>query len=63
MIMPESINFIIFRMNYFIYIILMLLGLYGVFMKNNYMKKIIGLNILQTAIILFFISSEDPLRN
>ncbi len=57
MTMPESITFIIFRMNYFIYIILMMLGLYGVFMKNNYMKKIIGLNILQTAIILFFIST------
>ena len=49
-------TFIISRMNYFIYIILMMLGMYGIFMKKNYMKKIIGLNILQTAIILFFIS-------
>ncbi len=50
------IPFIIQRMNYFVYILLMLLGMYGVFYKKNYMKKIIGLNILQTAIILFFIS-------
>ena len=49
-------TFIISRINYFIYIILMMLGMYGIFMKKNYMKKIIGLNILQTAIILFFIS-------
>ena len=48
--------FIIQHMNYFVYILLMVLGLYGVFIKKNYMKKIIGLNILQTAIILFFIS-------
>jgi multicomponent Na+:H+ antiporter subunit C len=48
--------FIIQRMNYFVYILLMLLGMYGIFHKKNYMKKIIGLNIFQTAIILFFIS-------
>jgi multicomponent Na+:H+ antiporter subunit C len=48
--------FMIQRMNYFVYILLMLLGMYGIFYKKNYMKKIIGLNILQTAIILFFIS-------
>ncbi len=48
-------NFI-YRMNYLVYILLMGLGMYGIVMKKNYMKKIIGLNILQTAIILFFIS-------
>ena len=57
MTMQEMLVFIMSRMNYFIYIILMMLGLYGIFMKTNYMKKIIGLNILQTAIILFFIST------
>ncbi|THB81737.1 MAG: NADH-quinone oxidoreductase subunit J [Desulfobacteraceae bacterium] len=45
------------RLNYLIYIFLMLLGLYGMLVKRNYMKKVIGLNILQTAIILFFIST------
>ncbi|MCP3873954.1 MAG: NADH-quinone oxidoreductase subunit J, partial [Desulfobacteraceae bacterium] len=49
-------TFIILRINYFVYIILMLLGMYGIFIKKNYLKKIIGLNILQTAIILFFVS-------
>lgn len=44
-------------MNYFTFIILMTLGMYGIFSKNNFLKKIIGLNILQTAIILFFIST------
>ena len=54
--MDDLTVFIISRVNYFIYIVLMMLGMYGIFMKKNYMKKIIGLNILQTAIILFFIS-------
>ena len=54
--MNDVLTFIISRMNYFVYILLMLLGMYGIFMKKNYMKKILGLNILQTAIILFFIS-------
>lgn len=54
--MPDILTFIVSRMNYFIYVILMMLGIYGVFVKKNYIKKIIGLNILQSSIILFFIS-------
>ena len=34
----------------------MMIGLYGILVKNNLVKKVIGLNILQTAVILFFIS-------
>lgn len=54
--MEDIIWIITSRMNYFVFILLMMLGLYGIFMKHNYMKKIIGLNIFQTAIILFFVS-------
>ncbi len=54
--MNDVLTFIISRSNYIIYILLMMLGMYGIFAKKNYMKKIIGMNILQTAIILFFIS-------
>ena len=54
----QVIAFLVYRMNYFAFIILMMMGLYGIFAKTNYMKKIIGLNILQTAIILFFISTS-----
>ncbi len=35
---------------------LLLLGLYGMLMKRNLVKKLIAMNILQTAVILFFIS-------
>jgi multicomponent Na+:H+ antiporter subunit C len=34
----------------------MMIGLYAMIAKNNLVKKIIGMNILQTAVILFFIS-------
>ncbi|MBW2066068.1 MAG: cation:proton antiporter subunit C [Deltaproteobacteria bacterium] len=42
--------------NYWVYIALMMVGLYAVIVKRNLVKKIIGMNIVQTAIILFFIS-------
>ena len=34
----------------------MMIGLYTMISKNNFVKKIIGMNIFQTAVILFFIS-------
>jgi multicomponent Na+:H+ antiporter subunit C len=54
--MEGMMTIVISRVNYWAYIVLMLIGLYGILAKKNYMKKIIGLSILQTAVILFFIS-------
>ncbi|OHD65614.1 MAG: NADH-quinone oxidoreductase subunit J [Spirochaetes bacterium RBG_13_51_14] len=50
------IDFIIERYNFWIYIILMMIGLYAMITKRNLVKKVIGMNIFQTAIILFYIS-------
>ena len=47
------------KYNYWVSIALMLIGFYAMIAKDNLMKKIIGLNIFQTAIILFFISLAD----
>lgn len=44
------------RFEYWITAALIVVGLYGMFVKNNLVKKLIGLNIMQTAIILLFIS-------
>lgn len=44
------------RLNYFIYVILLLIGLYGMIAKKNLIKKLIGMSIFQTAIILFYVS-------
>ena len=47
---------IVAKYNYWISVILMLIGFYAIIAKDNLIKKIIGLNIFQTAIFLFFIS-------
>jgi len=49
-------DFIIGKYNYWMYIVLMMVGFYAMIGKRNLVKKIIGMNIFQTAIILFFIS-------
>ncbi len=52
----DVIEFLATRYHYFIYIVLMMLGLYAVLAKGNLVKKVIGLNILQTAVFLFYLS-------
>ncbi|MCK9275131.1 MAG: cation:proton antiporter subunit C [Syntrophales bacterium] len=44
------------KYNFWIYIVLMMIGFYAMIAKNNLIKKIVGINIFQTAIILFYIS-------
>lgn len=44
------------RFNYWIYIIIMMIGLYAMISKKNLIKKLIGMSIFQTAIILFYVS-------
>jgi len=54
--MDQLLAVLVSKINYWIYILLMALGLYAMIAKKNLVKKIIGMNILQTAVILFFIS-------
>ena len=42
--------------NYWIFIVLMMIGFYTVIAKPNFVKKVIGLGLFQTAIFLFFIT-------
>jgi multicomponent Na+:H+ antiporter subunit C len=49
---------IIAKYNYWIYVVLMMIGFYAMIGKRNLVKKLIGLNIFQTAIILFFVSTS-----
>ena len=48
-------NFIA-NFNYWIYVILMMIGLFAMIAKNNFIKKLVGMCIFQTAIILFYVS-------
>lgn len=54
--MSDLISTIVANYNYWIYITLMMIGLYAMIAKNNLVKKIVGMNIFQTAIILFYVS-------
>lgn len=49
-------TFIIGHMNYWLFIVLMMTGLYIVVAKGNLVKKIVGLNIFQTAVFMLYIS-------
>jgi len=49
-------DYIIDHFNYWIYITLMMIGLYAMITKNNLIKKLIGMSIFQTAIMLFYVS-------
>ncbi len=44
------------HLNYWLFTILMMTGLYIVIAKGNLVKKIVGLNIFQTAVFMFYIS-------
>lgn len=50
---------ILAKYNYWIYVVLMMIGFYAVIAKKNLIKKVIGLNIFSTAIFLFYISIGD----
>ncbi|MEX0798499.1 MAG: cation:proton antiporter subunit C [Bacteriovoracaceae bacterium] len=41
---------------YALILILFVIGLYGMFLKQNLLKKVIGMTIFQSAIILFFVA-------
>ncbi|MGE4343209.1 MAG: cation:proton antiporter subunit C [Geoalkalibacter sp.] len=55
--MDGLLNEIIAKYNYWIYVVLMMIGFYAMIGKRNLVKKLLGMNIFQTAIILFFVST------
>ncbi|HSL16370.1 MAG TPA: cation:proton antiporter subunit C [Methylomirabilota bacterium] len=42
--------------NYWVIIVLMMTGLYVVISRGNLVKKVIGLNIFQVSVIMFYVS-------
>jgi multicomponent Na+:H+ antiporter subunit C len=54
--MEDLLSLVVAKYNYWLYIILMMIGLYAMIAKNNLIKKLVGMNIFQTAIILFYVS-------
>lgn len=54
--MEALVSMVIAKYNYWAVILLIVIGLYAMIAKQNMVKKIIGMNIFQTAIILFYVS-------
>ena len=49
-------EYILGHMNYWLFVILMMTGLYIVVAKGNLLKKIVGLNLFQVAVFMLYIS-------
>jgi multicomponent Na+:H+ antiporter subunit C len=49
------------RYVYFMVVILLVIGIYGMLGKRNLVKKLIGMNIFQTAIFLFYVEGATKL--
>jgi multicomponent Na+:H+ antiporter subunit C len=49
-------DYVISKYNFWIYVVLMMIGLYAMIGKKNLIKKLIGMNIFQSAMILFYVS-------
>lgn len=49
------------RYVYLMIVVLLVIGLYGMLFKRNLLKKLIGMNIFQTAIFLFYIEGSTKL--
>jgi multicomponent Na+:H+ antiporter subunit C len=54
---PLVTNLLTTRYTYLLFAILLVVGLYMVVASSNLVKKVIGLNLFQTAIFLFFVST------
>lgn len=50
------IELILGKYNYWIVVLLMMLGLYVVISRGNLVKKIVGLNVFQTSVFILYIS-------
>lgn len=54
--MNDILNLIAGHYNYWMVIILMMIGLYITISRGNLVKKIVGLNLFQSSVFIFYIS-------
>ncbi len=52
-------SFLVGHYFYWFIFLLMAIGLYGIMLKKNLIKKVIGMSIFQAAIILFFVATAS----
>ncbi|MGQ8366834.1 cation:proton antiporter subunit C [Alteromonas sp. 1036] len=54
--MSDALNYVAGHINYWMIIAVMMVGLYTLISRTNLMKKLAGLSMFQTAVILFYVS-------
>lgn len=54
--MDATLSFIAGHYNYWMVVILMMIGLYVTISRGNLIKKIVGLNLFQTSVFMLYIS-------
>lgn len=52
-------DFILGHYAYWFILVLLVIGLYGMLLKKNLVKKVIGMSIFQSAVILFFVAGAS----
>lgn len=52
----DILTFVAERYNYWVFIVLMMMGLYIVIARGNLIKKMIGLSVFQTSVFIYYIS-------
>lgn len=56
-LLPLQVDVLANRYSYVVFAIVLALGLYMIIASPNLVKQVIGLNLFQTAVFLFFVSS------
>lgn len=51
-----NVSFVLSHLNYWMFVVLMMTGLYIVVSRGNLLKKIVGLNLFQTSVFMLYIS-------
>ncbi|MCF7733273.1 MAG: cation:proton antiporter subunit C [Akkermansiaceae bacterium] len=54
--MPTPFQILLHNFNYVCYVVLLMIGLHAMITKRNLIKKLIGMSVFSTAIILFYVS-------
>jgi multicomponent Na+:H+ antiporter subunit C len=57
--MKSMLDTLLGQMNYVLAALLLLIGLHGMLIRPNLLRKLMAMNILQVAVIMFFIALAD----
>lgn len=57
--MNEAAGYLTTHINWWLISVLFLLGFYGIIVKENLLKKVMAMNVMQVAVILFYLNAAQ----